>query len=491
MENQKYLFACSILLGVLFDILFFKKSLGISYVIFVIAFYIVFLWILRHKIVFKFNVGWFLTIPILALSVSTFFIFSNFIFSFINFVFIPLLIIGQTVLITGENKYNWFDGRFLDDIFHGIFTRSFSNTPKLFTAGLSSITGKKNDEKISVAKKILIGLVISIPLLMIILSLLGSADVVFNQYLNNISDWIRNLDLADFVLQLILFLFVSMIVFSYIWSFSKSNRIVQTDLQPMDEEKKSHLDATISITVLSLVNFVYLAFILIQFAYMFGSIRSALPSNYTYSEYARRGFFELLVVTLINFTILLIGIHFKPKGGKLVDKTLKVLHSLLVFFTIVILVSAYLRMSLYESAFGYTYLRLLTHNFMILLFVLLLIAFYKIWNEHINLLKFSSIVTLIAYLAINFANIDALITKKNIARYFKTGDLDTEYLEELSYDSLPVLVDLFMEKSIPSNLLHYFDRTFEELSKKQDWQSFHWSKYRAKQALIKYKSRSK
>lgn len=66
---------CSVLLGVLFNILFYKKSLGISYPIFVITFYVVFLWNLRHKITFKFSFGWVLSIPI-ALS-FTYFIFSN------------------------------------------------------------------------------------------------------------------------------------------------------------------------------------------------------------------------------------------------------------------------------------------------------------------------------------------------------------------------------------------------------------------------------
>jgi len=129
-------------------------------------------------------------------------------------------------------------------------------------------------------------------------------------------------------------------------------------------------------------------------------------------EYARRGFFELLMVTLINFSLLLSSIKLIRKDGKLVARTVQILHSLLVLCTMVILSSAYLRMSLYEAAYGYTYLRVLTHSFMIFLFVLFVIAFYKVWNEGISLLKPYVVLSIAAYMILNFANIDVLIAEK-------------------------------------------------------------------------------
>jgi len=99
-----------------------------------------------------------------------------------------------------------------------------------------------------------------------------------------------------------------------------------------------------------------------------------LPSDFTYAEYARRGFFELIAVTLINFSILLSCIGFARKGSKLIDRAVRILYSLLVACTLVMLFSAHFRMSLYEEAYGYTYLRMLTHAFMVFLFVLFLIA---------------------------------------------------------------------------------------------------------------------
>jgi len=189
------------------------------------------------------------------------------------------------------------------------------------------------------------------------------------------------------------------------------------------------------------------------------------------------------MVTLINFTLLLSSLKFTKADGKLVAGTVRILHSLLVLCTMVILSSAFLRMSLYEAAYGYTYLRVLTHSFMIFLFILFVIALYKIWNEHVSLLKPYIVITLMAYLILNFANIDVLIAKNNIERYIETGKLDTHYLRNLSYDSIPVLVKLLDEENTPSDLKQYLLEQQSELAKDQEWQSFNLSQHKAKKAL--------
>jgi len=482
----------SLLLGVVFNLLFYKQPLnpvGISYLIFIIAFYGVFLWNLRNKIVFKLSFGWFLSIPIIALS-ATYFIFSNHIFAVLNFLIIPILIIAQTTLITEKNNHKWYDEGFVKDILHGMFHRALGNTLKPFVVGLSTIPVGKGNEKHEVIHKVLIGLAISIPLLIIIISLLGSADQVFQHFIDKIANSFGSINISDFSFQGFIILFITVIVFSYTWSLSNSNDSIQTQMQPsLLHTNHRSWDPIISITILVVINCVYLVFTSIQFAYLFGSINHVLPQGYTYAEYARRGFFELLMVTLINFSLLLSSLKFTIKDTKVVTRSVQLLHSLLVLCTIVILTSAYSRMSLYEAAYGYTYLRVLTHSFMILLGVLFTIAFYKIWNERMSLLKPYIVVSIVAYLIINFANIDVLITKNNIDRYLETGKLDTHYLRNLSYDTLPQLVNLLDDEKVSIDINKYFveqQKEIKELSKKQSWQSFNLSEHKAKQVLSQY-----
>lgn len=486
-KEDIYILICSILLGALFDILFYNKALGISYPIFIIAFYVVFLWNLRHKITFKLSFGWILSIPIMALS-FTYFIFSNQIFAVLNFLIIPILMIAQTLLITQENKHQWYDARFIKDIIYEMFNRALGNTSKPFVVGLSSNRIRKSNEKHEVITKVLIGLAISIPFLIVIISLLASADRIFKFFIDKISSLFGSINISDFLVQGVIVLLISIIVFSYTWSFSNPNDSIQTRVQPssIGTNNKSW-DPIISITILSVINCVYLVFTIIQFTYMFGAINNALPPDFTYAEYARRGFFELLLVTLINFSLLLSSIRFTRKDGKLVARTVRLLHSLLVLCTLVILTSAYFRMSLYETAYGYTYLRVLTHSFMMFLCVLFMIAFYKIWNERISLLKPYIVVSIMAYMIINFANIDVLIAKNNVNRYLETGKLDTHYLWNLSYDSIPELVNLLNDKKVSIDINRYLFEQQRVISKKQSWQSFNLSQHKAKEVLAQYK----
>lgn len=493
-RDDIYLLFCSVLLGVLFDILFYKKALGISYPLFVIAFYLVFLWNLRRKVVFKYSFGWFLSIPILALS-ATYFIFSNLIFATLNFLIIPILIIAQTILITQENNYKWYDSRFIKDIFYGIFNRAFSYTLKPFVIGLSSLRIRKSNEKYDVIKKILIGLTISIPLLIIVISLLASADRVFKLFIDEISGSFGSINIRDFSLQGIIALLIMIIAFSYIWSFSNPESTHAKVLPNSMLTSNRSWDPIISITILIAINCVYIVFTLIQFGYMFSPLSNALPPEFTYSEYARRGFFELLMVTLINFSLVLSSIRFTRKDRNLVARTVQILHSLLIICTVVILSSAYLRMSLYEAVYGYTYLRVLTHSFMIFLGVLFVIAFYKIWNERISLLKPYIVVSILAYMLLNFVNIDVIIVNNNIARYVETGKLDPYYLRNLSSDSIPSVVNLlkdgkvfkdenvFRDEYMSHDIKNYLAGQQNLLSKEQGWQSFNLSRQKAKQVL--------
>lgn len=485
-KEDIYILICSVLLGVFFNLLFYKKSLGISYPLFVIAFYMAFLWIFRHQIAYKFNFGWFLTIPIILLS-STYFIFSNQIFAVLNFWIIPVLIIAQTILINEENRHKWYEARFIEDISYGIFNRALGYTSKPFVVGLSVIRIRQSHEKYDVLKKVLIGLAISMPLLLIIVCLLSSADRVFNHFLVEISSSFGTINIGDFSLQGIIGLLVALIVFSYLWSFSDPDISVKDQPQGSLETSNRSCDPIISVTILGVINCVYVAFTIIQFAYMFGSLKHALPPDFTYAEYARRGFFELLVVTLINFSLLLSSIRFTRKGGKFVARTVQVQLSLLIFCTVVILFSAYVRMSLYEETYGYTYLRVLTHSFMIFLAVLFLIAFYKIWNERISLLRPYIVIAIMAYVIINFANIDVLIAQKNIERYVETGKLDTQYLSNLSLDSVPEVVNLLNDEMVSKDIKKYLAERQEDLALQRSWQSFNVSRHKAKQVLTQSK----
>ena len=483
-----FLLITTLLLGILSDVLFFEKPLGISIPIFVLAFYTVFFWNLRGKIKQGISFGWILSIPILLLS-STYLFFLNELFMVLNFVGIPVLIVAQTIIMTGENKYQWHVPIFIVDLIFGMFVRTFRYFARPFTTIYLFIRPKKESKKLAAFGKITIGLLITLPLMLIIISLLASADQVFENFMGEIPKFLMDINIGEFIPQLVIILFITLTSYSYLWSFLSKQNSQIVKLSENGISPKRVLDPVIIITILISVNIVYAFFTLIQFTYLFGSANYALPANVTYAEYARRGFFELILVTLINLTILLCSVNLTKKLNKVMDTFMNSLNSLLVLCTLVMLISAHLRMSLYEEIFGYTYLRVLTHAFMVFIFALLLVTLVKIWYDKIPLLKAYIPIALTAYVVVNFINIDQMIARNNLERYHNKGLIDVAYLSGLSNDATPVLVQLLEDKdpNIVSEIQNSLYAKKQALMRKNQWQAFNISNERAKEVLSKYK----
>jgi hypothetical protein len=482
-KENMFILITSLLLGILFNILFFKSTLGISYPVFILTFYLGVLWNIRKRIITKINFGWLLSVPIILLSL-TYLIFTNEVFIVLNFMGIPILILVQIILITGINLHEWYCMSFIQDIMNLIFFYIIRNISKPFVYVTALMQPKAASKKNEVAMKIFIGLCISFPLLLVIILLLSSADQVFAKCINYIPSMLEYINPGEYIARAIIIFIAAILLFSLMWSLVNSKAAGAVRSAGVDKDNKRVFDPVVIITILFTINIIYLLFTLIQFKYLFGQL---LPKDFSYSEYARRGFFELNIVTLINLSILLCFISFTKKISKITGIFICILNSLLVFSTLVMLLSAHLRMSLYEDVYGYTYLRVLTHAFMAFLFVIFIITFIKIWKEKISLLKPYIIAALIAYVLINYMNIDVFIAGMNIDR-LERNNIDISYLTSLSCEAVPQLTRLLDSKddTISNEMENYLYLKKKELSETDCWQSFNISRYNAGKILSKY-----
>jgi hypothetical protein len=477
----------SILLGLLFNMLFYKHIPAVSCTIFVIAFYILFFICFKNKLIKNFGINIILVIFILLLSL-TYSLYTNPIFMCLNLFTIPLLIAAQTILTANKNIYAWYDIRFLNDIIYGVLHGAFTYIFKPLKVISEMVNLRPANGKHTTLNKVIKGIIISLPLLFIIVELLASADEVFKNILDSFGNLFANLNINSFVSQVIIIIIISLLAFSYLWSLSMDKVHDKAMVSMCESKLKTQIDQIIVITMLTMICIVYTLFIFIQFAYLFGSINSSLPANFTYAEYARRGFWELLMVTLINLSILIINIIFTEKIKNKATLVIKLLNSFLIFCTCIILFSAHFRMSLYENMYGYTYLRVFTHSFMLYISVLLFTILIKVWYEKLSLPKYYLIISIIAYIAINFANVDSLIANRNIRRYENTGKIDIYYLANLSYEAVPQLVNLLpeLETKDAKNAKVLADSLYiknENLKQYSDWQSFNLSANKAKKLL--------
>ena len=473
----------TLLLGILSNILFFDSELGVSVPIFVIAFYSVLFLSFGNTLKFKASLPWALSIPVILLS-FTYMFYSNMIFYVLNLMAIPLLIVVQTVLITGNNIFSWHTPCFLIDIIYGFFFRVFVFVIKPFkiTACIFTKKGKSSGKR--TIRKVLLGLLISVPLLFIVVSLLISADRIFESYMDRIPDMFAGIKVGEYIARGFIIIFIFVTSFSFIFSLAERKKPV-TSIQGDGSIKLPKVwDSVVVMTIMILVNAIYLMFVIIQFAYLFGGVRLALPEDFTFSEYARRGFFELITVTIINFGMMMLFIGFTKLNGGAAGKFLRGLYSLLVGNTVIMLISAYYRMLLYEEAYGFTYLRVLSQSFMIFMLVIFGIMLFRIWKDGISLAKPFIITALAAFVIINYVNIDVIIARENIQRYYERDEIDVAYLSALSYDALPEIARLKVtnNKIVAEDAAALIKSKSEKALKNNDWQSFNLSRYKAGRA---------
>jgi hypothetical protein len=475
-EKKKYwLLLFGLFIGAAFDIFFYNKTLGINYPIFIIFILIGTLFAFWKKYGELNNRAWVWALPILTLSI-TFFLYSNQILKIFNFIIIIYLLIMLISLVSKTNRSDWADIRFLVDFFRRLFVPLIYIHVPFIT--FFRMTDKGNKDEKMILPRIAIGLLVSIPVLAIIIWLLSSADMIFKDLFTNIS-------IPKIIKHFFVILAITVYTICFYWSifkeFDGENNSVYKSMN-----WKRFLDPVIIMTVLFLLNLVYAVFSVIQFTYLFGGKSFLLPSEFTYAEYARRGFFELLVVAVINFVIIIITVSFiRTENIKLYIAN-KVLLTLVACFTFVMLVSAFYRMLVYEQAYGFTYLRIFVQAFMVLLFFLFIINIIFIWYSKLPIIKTYFITAIVAYTILNFANVDMIIARNNINRYFNTGQVDMEYLEGLSYEAIPEMTRIIEDNDLGGEVLECFKDKKVELNEQDVWQSFNYSRARASKIIEKY-----
>ncbi|GMQ57845.1 hypothetical protein AN1V17_22400 [Vallitalea sediminicola] len=485
-NHEKTVGILSIMLGVLFVVFFFEHKIGISYTIYTIILVGYYYFALHIKKEFKSKVYIGGTIYIILLS-SVFFRSDLMIFRIFNFIIIPIFLCANVMLSLDV------DLRLIVSNTLGIIFVPIGKMHKLFVV-LFNKKKKNSTNNTQILVKVLMGIVISIPALFIVISLLTSADVVFADKLSNIVSSSENILQRDIIIKVLLGIIVATYFFGQIYYiFHDTNKKNSVDTEENDDNitKYKGFDRIITITFISILDIVYLSFCMIQFIYLFGG-NNDLPAGYTYADYAREGFFQLVFLSVINIILIYIinkfylGIKINTDisirdNNYRKDIVVSYLLFTMVICTFVLIISSMYRLNLYEEAYGYTRLRLLVYMFIIFESVIMILVAINIWNKKLPITRVALIVALSSYLIINFINIDGIIAKENINRYVATGKIDLQYLIDLSTDAADEIsklqhIDKEMYNEYRENLIKY-------KLKDTKWQSFNLSQYNVKKLI--------
>ncbi len=399
---------------------------GISIPVSVAAFYAALLTSMRGRFSLKRGGNWQLFIPI-GLSALQFIFFNNGLLSFLNLVMIALILSIQISLMTGMRKTLFGNGVFTMAA-HMIFVRPFHKIGALYANAFAH----KNKKTKKAIGGILAGIAVTLPILAIMLLLLTSADIVFAEFITNIFSW-RSMWRVIYFVILVAAGFTTM--GSFIVSLKEK---AHTRVPRVKKRITFNYSAVYVLTAaLSVLMIFFSAFQLIYLTRL-----SELPYNFDYSTYARQGFFQMLAAAALVFFVVAICYRHTREARGLNRLILSILYTVLAATVMVLLVSSFSRMVLYEQVYRFTRLRLYTQAFTILLAIFCIFTVIKIWRPRFRITKFIFYASAFALILLTYFNVDGFIARDAVKYAEKTGKApDIAYLSTLSEDAIPYYAD--------------------------------------------------
>ncbi|MBQ1536705.1 MAG: DUF4173 domain-containing protein [Ruminococcus sp.] len=303
-----------------------------------------------------------------------------------------------------------------------------------------------------------IGLIAAVIPTLVVGSLLMSADSGVEEMLGRIIVHVFSEDLVAMGIQLILAVPLGCYIFGLLFSaFHRDPQNEVTDdvceVKLAAARKLHNMVIYAAVTPICLL---YTLFFISQTNYLLSAFSGTLPEGFSYSEFARRGFFELLAIALINLGIILLINLIAKQGGKNKPAALRVYTLLIGFFTLVVIASALSKMAMYISVYGLTRLRVYTGWFMVLCAFIFLMIMIKQFRSGFAIWRYLTAVFVVMFGLLCFSRPDDIIARYNInmsragrlpeygmdtserditQNYSKNGD---DYLLTLSDDAVAV-----------------------------------------------------
>ena len=304
--------------------------------------------------------------------------------------------------------------------------RPFGDMTFYFDAQKRQKTGKK-----SYFLPVLAGVGIAVPVLLCMALLLASADTVFREML---LDMFGSINFATIIG--ICFLTVVMFFVSYAVSAALA-------LKNVKEEVYDHrvLEPITAIIVTAALSVLYLAFSAIQILYLFLR-KMQLPEGYSYSAYAREGFFQLLAVCVLNLLIVLVCLHLFRESI-----VLKAILTVISGCTYIMILSSALRMLMYINRYNLTFLRIFVLWALAVILLLMTGVTIFIYRDCFPLFSYSTVVVTVLYIGLSFSHPDYWIAKYDLdpahLEYLNDYDIfdSKSYLCRLSADAAPILLN--------------------------------------------------
>lgn len=384
--NLKIIILSCILISILItfvhnlNINFYIKDIIIPFILMIVGY----IFLIKKNNLEKNKKAYVLLIPVFLILFSDIIVKIDESNQFLNIIILPIILTSFALLLINKNYQITRES--IGVVFKLFPNRIFKNLQYI-----KEIKEEKEETKKNKYLNIFYGILIGLPLAIIILFLLADADKYFGSFVHFITNFISSIFNINHLISNIFILVISFVILFSIFINIIKNKELKTK-----EITYKEVNNTIVTTILVIINLVFVLFLISEISKLTINFLK-LPIEYTYAEYAREGFFQLLAVTSINFIILLYFLYKTEIIKK--SKIIKNLLLLLIGFSIILIFNSYYRMYLYIASYGFTILRLQVVLFLAMEFSLFIVLIKKIIKgiKHKDAIIFS-IILIIFYI---------------------------------------------------------------------------------------------
>lgn len=332
----------------------------------------------------------------------------------------------------------------------------FSNLKDAFKSFIPKENGNKSN-KTKKLKEVAIGIAVALPLCVIAIVLLVLSDDAFSSLLNKL---LLNVELSFNFASVVPSLLMSAILFPFVASFSFS--IKNSKNKNKDKNLKNKMQKvapTVVKTIMVLLLAIYFVYLFSQLAYFFSAFKNILPENYrfTYSEYARKGFFETTVLAILNLSVMAFSLIFTTRNGKKVDKTVKILSCIMCGFTALFVVTSISKIAMYVNRYGLTERRFAAAVFDLMLILCIVLFVVHLFAPKVPYAKILIVSCMLVVSLIFFISPAKIIAIYNTEQYLNDNikTIDIDHLDSLGADAVVQLEKLALKPKKPNDLISY------------------------------------
>ena len=458
---------------------------GLGFVLFTIAFLIVSLsYLYAKKKVIEKKVIPFCIVTILAS--LPLMLYEQYDFTFMSTILTATLAVYTLAVATNVRIQDKIGDFIISDLYNSFIFRPFNNFSAQFNSIFKFPKKSKNYRNIF---NILIAIIITLLITLFTINILCSVDDNFYKTIQMITNYNIGFYLNINIINIILTLLISSYLFAMFYSSINNHNVGLLDQEKLiaKNEKKKIIPGIMYILPMITLSIVYLIFFISHIATLTQVFNS---TTVVYSQYARQGFFELCQISALNL-LLILSICFCKKNKK-ESKIISVLSLILGIATLLIMITACIKLGLYINIYGLTAKRIHASWVLFIIFITFIFLIIKQF-KNINFYKYVCTTIVISYIILSLLGVNKIVAQYNYNNIITDVSHDYNYPYEDDYLRTPAFTPYLIKalsqetnptkKRILSDLLvygKYHEYSYDEFS------SFNLERYYSDKIIKEY-----